>query len=65
MLIIGRKASAGQRRLSFVLGLIIVAALTFGRLAHGESQQDLLVFASLGGLDRFSASDPAIEETDE
>jgi hypothetical protein len=43
---------------------MIVAALTFGRLAHAESQQDLLVFASLGGLDRFSASDPAIEETD-
>lgn len=58
------KTSTCETHSSLVAGLVLLAVTTFGPLAHAESQQDLLVFASLSGVDIFSASDPALEETD-
>ena len=44
--------------------LALLATLASIQIARADSQHDMLVFLSVEGLDKFSASDPALEEFD-
>ena len=58
------KTSTCGTRSWLVFGLMLLAVTIVAPFAHAESQQDVFVFTSLSGTDTFSASDPALEETD-
>lgn len=64
MTISGRGASFRHRRQMIVIKLLLLASLASSQFAHADSQNDLLVFLSLEGFDKFSATDPAMEGSD-
>lgn len=59
-----RKASGGNRRSSVLVRLVLSAMIAVSPIAHADSQQDLVVFASLERFEMFSASEPAFEGVD-
>jgi len=53
-----------KRRLSIFVGLVFLGASALGHVARADSPHDMLVFLSLEGFEKFSASDPTTEEFD-